>query len=119
MTTTEYLALQARLNPRLDTPAGEGCANEAKLHEQIIAECRHRGFVIVHSRMDRRATVAVGTTDFVIAADGGRTFWIECKTATGKLTREQEGTLHWLRNLGHIAEVVRSLDGFMKLIEPT
>lgn len=87
---------------------------ESKLHDQIIAELKHRGWYFQRSRMDKRTTTALGAPDFLIFADGGRTFAIECKTAKGKLTREQEGTLHWLQNLGHKACVVRSLDEFLK-----
>lgn len=115
LTLAEYLSHEARLKAPKTTPTGEGVEREADLHEQITRECRHRGWVIVHSRMDRRTTTAVGVTDFVIAADGGRTFWIEAKTRTGKLTREQQATIHWLQSLGHAASVVRSLEDFLNV----
>lgn len=104
--------------PRVVDLTGDGCSDESKLHEQIIAEVRARGWYVVHSRLDRRTTNAVGTPDMVIAANNGKTYWLELKTAKGKLTREQSGTIHWLQTLGHTAEVVRSLGDFLKAIEP-
>lgn len=118
MTWAEVVAFESRRAAKrgLMRESGEGVEREADLHEQITRECRHRGWVIVHSRMDRRTTTAVGVTDFVIAADGGRTFWIEAKTRTGKLTREQQATIHWLQSLGHAASVVRSLEEFLNAV---
>jgi hypothetical protein len=119
MTTAEYLAVQARLNPRLARIAeavGEGCDNESKLHEQIINECNRRGWYFVHSRMDMPTTNARGTPDFVIAADDGKVFWIEAKGAKTKVTPHQQGMLHWLERLKHRAVIVRSLEEFLKVV---
>lgn len=118
MTHAEYLAHEARIRnfAMAKLQPSEGVEREADLHDQIEKECRHRGWPFVHSRMDRRTTTAVGTVDFVIAADGGRTFWIEAKGAKTKVTREQAATIHWLATLGHTAAVVRSLDEFLKVI---
>ncbi len=120
MSLADVLAHQARIAKNrgtLDAPPSEGVTDESDLHDRIIAECRRRGYVIVHSRMDRRTTTAVGTTDFVIAADRGRTLWLECKTVKGKLTREQEATIHWLKGLGHVAEVIRSFEAFRAIVD--
>lgn len=118
MTLAAVLAHEARLNPRHDAPGGEGCSDEAKLHDAIIEVCKARGFYYVHSRMDRATTTALGVVDFVIAADNGKTYWIEAKARKKKPTREQAGTLLWLNNLGHKTAVVRNLDEFLKAIEP-
>lgn len=119
-TMAEVQAHNARVAGQKHPPArlGEGVEREADLHDQIEKECRHRGWPFVHSRMDRRTTVAVGVVDFVIAADNGRTFWIEAKGAKTKVTREQAATIHWLQNLGHTAAVVRSLAEFLAAIAP-
>ncbi len=93
-----------------------GGASEAKLHDQIIEECKRRGWYYVHSRMDRATTTALGVPDFIIAAPDGRTFWIEAKSKTGKLKSEQLGALQWLTRFGHRAEVVRSLEELLKVI---
>lgn len=115
-TEAEIYAHNAKVAGEKAQPVGEGCDDESKLHEQIAAECRQRGWWFSRSRMDRATTTCLGNPDFLIFADGGRTFAIECKTAKGKVTREQAGTLHWLTNLGHKAAVVRSLNEFLLVI---
>lgn len=106
----------ARVAGRGDKPDVEGVEDESELHRQIIDYCKQRRWVVVHSRMDMATTVAVGTTDFVIAADNGKSFWIEAKAKGKKLTREQAGTLHWLQSLGHCAEAVYSFGQFLDTV---
>ena len=89
---------------------------ESCLHDGILAYCRQRGWPVVHSRMDVPATCGVGTPDFVIALPGGRTIWIEVKSAKGKLRPEQNAWLASLRRVDHIAEVVRSMEDFVSII---
>lgn len=89
---------------------------ESKLHEDIIAHCKDNGWKHIHSRMDRRSTVGNGVCDFIIAADGGRVFWIECKSRSGKLTMEQNVFIVWLAKLGHKVSVVTSMGEFMEAI---
>jgi hypothetical protein len=89
---------------------------EADLHGQIEQFCKAKGWLYVHSRYDVRSRVAVGMTDFVIAADGGRTYWVEVKRPKGKATPAQLGTIAWLQKLGHTAGIVWSMDDFMKLV---
>lgn len=90
---------------------------EKDLHEQIINECKNRGWFYVHSRMDLPTTTACGVTDFVIATTDGRTLWIECKRAGGKLTPAQRATIHWLeRNRQHVA-VVYSFQNFLTVCD--
>jgi hypothetical protein len=90
---------------------------EADLHDSILAVCRARGWLPVHSRMDVPQTAGVGTPDFVVALPGARVVWVECKAAKGKLTTEQAAWLAGLRRLGHRAEVVRSLEEFLTVAE--
>ncbi len=89
---------------------------EADLHERIEAYCKGKGWLVVHSRMDRPSTVAVGMTDFVIAADGGRVFWVECKRKGSKPTPAQLGTIAWLQKLGHKSAICWSMEDFVKLV---
>lgn len=123
-THAQYLAHEAKLKARtLDAPAGEGCADESKLHDQIIAELNRRRYYFVHSRMDRATTQRKGVPDFIVAIPGTlnttpRTLWVEAKRKGGKLTPEQAGALAWLDRDGHETAVVYSLDGFLKAIEP-
>ncbi len=87
--------------------------SEAALHAEILEDCRAHGWPVHHARMDRPATCGVGTPDFAIALPNGRTVWIEAKSKTGKLSREQAAWIASLRRHGHTAEVVRSMSEFM------
>lgn len=89
---------------------------ESELHDQIEKELKRLRWVYSHSRMDRATTTAIGLPDFIIAAPDGKTFWLEAKGAKTKVTSEQWGTIQWLRSLGHRAEIVRSLEQFLKVI---
>lgn len=89
---------------------------ESKLHEQIMDYCRDHGLYYVHSRMDQKTTTAVGVPDFIIANYDGKTLWLECKAKGGKPTMQQLATVTFLKKLGHTAEVIYSLDEFVKLL---
>jgi VRR-NUC domain len=114
----DYLAMLARLdrNPLRDAKPSPGVERERQLHEQIIEFCRFKGWLVIHSRMDRPSTVRVGVADFVICADGGQTYLVECKRAGSKLRPEQAAWLAQARHLGHCAAVVRSMSDFLELI---
>lgn len=79
---------------------------ESDLHDQVEAHCRAKGWFYVHSRMDRRSTVSVGTPDFAIAAHGGRMLWLELKRKGGKATTAQQAAIAQLTKLGHLAFIV-------------
>lgn len=89
---------------------------EAKLHQLIYDYCRQRRWLVVHSRMDRPTTTAPGIPDFIIAADDGKTHWIEAKAKGKKPSREQLGTLHWLESLKHNADWVESFPEFLAVV---
>lgn len=95
----------------------DSVSSEAALHAQILEECKGRGWPVHHARMDRPATCGVGTPDFAIALPNGRTVWIEAKSKTGKLSREQAAWIAALRRHGHTAEVVRSMVEFIRVTE--
>jgi hypothetical protein len=111
-----YMARRRVSNPNAlvadPTPAGQ----EWKLQEQIREECGRRGWVVLTGSMANRTSRTLGEPDFVIAADRGRTFFIEAKTKVGKLSLEQQAMFAHLTKLGHIPAVVRSLDEFLKVI---
>lgn len=69
--------------------------------------------------MDRPATVAIGSPDFVILANKVRVFIIEAKSAKGKLTKEQAALRCWAETLGHTIHLIRSFDEFMVLAMET
>lgn len=89
---------------------------EADLHALIIAELKARRIYFVHSRMDKAPTNGIGCPDFIIFLDGGKTLCVECKTAKGKLSREQSGVAMLLKISGHKHDVVRSFPEFQQLL---
>lgn len=97
-------------------PSSDAAIVESTLHDQILSECRVRGWKAIHSRMDKRSTVGEGVCDFVIFADNGRVICCECKTRSGKLSMEQNVFIAWLAKLGHHVAVVRSFSEFQDLI---
>lgn len=99
-------------------PNAPGPKREADLHEQIREECARRGWPAMHGSMAQRAFRTLGEPDFVIAADHGITYWVECKTRTGKLTAVQAEMIAWLTKLGHRVGVVRSFEEFLAFVAP-
>lgn len=93
-------------------------ALERILHERILDYCKHHGWRCIHARMDRATTIGEGTCDFVIFADAGKVWLVECKSATGKLSIEQNVFIAWLAKLGHTVYVIRSYSDFLKLVNP-
>ena len=116
MTRAEYDALLARQSKPEMVSDYASVDEESKLHDQILAECARRRWYVVHGRMDRRSTVGVGTPDFIIAADGGRIFWIEAKAKTTKVSTEQAAAHHWLIRLDHSTHIVRSFKAFLDIV---
>lgn len=57
-----------------------------------------------------------GTPDLVVLMKGGRTIWLEIKTASGKVSEEQQRTHgHW-RSIGHTVAVVKSVAEAVKVV---
>jgi hypothetical protein len=114
----QFQDMQARCTAgRGEAVPADAVNDEGSLHDQILAECRLRLWPVSHSRMDMATTQGKGTPDFCIAADGGRTFWVECKTAKGKLSPEQLGWQMLLERNGHHYSVIRSFSEFLELIK--
>lgn len=97
---------------------GTHVTHEADLHEKIEEELKRRRWWYCHSRMDKATTTQLGVPDFIIAAPSGLTYWIEVKKHGGKLTPEQNITMHVLKALGHRHCVVFSFEGFLQAIGP-
>lgn len=96
--------------------------DEYKLHEFIIAECKRRGWIVFHGSMAHQTFRTKGEPDFVILAgetDAAwpRTFLIECKTKSTKLSSDQQAIHHWAKTLGHVIHVVRSEQEFLDVIK--
>ena len=112
----DYLSMQARLTRKVPDLMAPACDDEGKLHNEIMDECRKRGWIPLHGSMAHRALRTPGEWDFVIIADGGRTFLIECKSKKKKQSTEQKG-LHLMASiLGHKPHVVRSFEQFLSIV---
>ena len=115
MTSAELLAYEARLPVASSKPIQQ-VKDEAQLHEQILGEIRRRGWIAFHGSMAHRTFRTPGEPDFVIMLDGGRWLAVEVKTATGKLSVDQQAIHAWAAKLGHQVHVVRSLEEFIALL---
>lgn len=115
-TLADVAKFNARGKPQ---PAGaaDGVLEEIPLHKEIMAECDRRNWLYFHGSTAHRTHRTIGEFDFIILADKGRTFFIECKTKTGKLTQEQAGIHYWANKLGHAPCVVRSLREFLEIVK--
>lgn len=100
----------------LNDPLAAPEAAERDLHDKIEAECLQRGWLTVRSRMDRATTTRKGVCDFIIYADDGRMFHVECKSSTGKVSTDQRDFIAWAGKLGHTVLVVRSFREFLAVI---
>jgi hypothetical protein len=92
---------------------------EAELHEAIFDECRRRCWIGLHGSMADRTCRTLGEPDFVILADGGRVFFVECKSRRGKLSPAQFALKHHAEKLGHTVHVVRSVGEFLAVLNRT
>jgi hypothetical protein len=57
-----------------------------------------------------------GMPDLLWLGPGGRSVWLEVKTGSGIISPAQQRFMARLRELGHTAEIVRSLDEALVLI---
>lgn len=113
MTHAEFLAYEARRGkPAVNS---DGVEKESDLHDEILEYCKQRGWVCIHSRMDRKTTNACGTPDFIVALTDGRTVYAEAKRKGGKLSPSQQATLAWLLHNRQTAGVVTTLQDFITL----
>lgn len=119
ISTADYIAILARSRNRV--PQGlapsQGVAKESDLHADIIQECRRRGWVYLHGSMAEATHRTSGEPDFVIAADGGKTYYIEAKSRIGKLSPAQNAMRAHLEKLRHTYHVVRSMEDFLNAIQ--
>ena len=118
VTSEQYIEMLGRLNRNKlrESPAQPDSTSESDLHEKILAYCRERLWPVVHSRMDRATTNALGVPDFVIAASDGRVLWVEVKSSQGKLRPEQAGFKVMLEMHGHVYHLVTSMRRFLDIV---
>lgn len=114
MTLQEFMQIEARLKAqrekRIGPPAAdEACEVEAGLHSEIAQECRRRGWLAFHGRMDKASGRTLGEPDFTILMPDGVVVFLECKTRTGKRSTDQLAVAAVAERLGHSVHVVRSM----------
>ena len=85
------------------------------MHDAIIDHCRSQGWIYLHGSMAERTGRTLGEPDFVILAPG-KVHFIECKSATGKLSPAQVAMKFHAEKLGHMVHVVRSMTEFLKVV---
>lgn len=121
ISTFQYAQMLARLNKdrraNQEFPEAESEIGRGGLHEQIDAYARSKGWLVIHSRTDKPATNSRGTPDFILGADNGVTYWIECKRKGSKPTTEQLGMILMLKLLGHKAAIVWSFEEFLEVVK--
>lgn len=102
-----------------DGPREELCGDGEeieKLHKPILEICRGRKWLVVYHNPTKRPTCEEGVPDFVIAADRGTVFWIECKAGSAKATPKQQEWLLLLKARGHRAYLVKSVEQFLEIV---
>lgn len=118
MTESEFHAYQARQFHHHESAKTDNAVDkESDLHEAILADCRRRGWHAIHSRMDLPTTTGVGDPDFVILADLGKVYLVECKSKNGKLTTAQLALQTQAEVLGHTIHVVRSIQEYHDILK--
>jgi len=106
---------------RLDVRTRQG-VDEAWLDQQVLGDARLYGWRAFHVRDSRRVLMGEpGYPDWTLAS-GGRTVFIECKSAIGELSPDQRlwldaigwpgPELQWLQDIGDRvrAYVIRPID---------
>lgn len=126
MTQAEVNAYEARRTRSSTTPGQIGAFNgsgfdavtdESAFHNEIVAYCNGRGWICFHGSMAHASRRSIGEPDCTIVTDGGRVYFVELKTKTGKLSPEQASTIAWLTKLGANCAVVRSMGEFLELVK--
>jgi hypothetical protein len=116
ITNQQFEEMQRRVSPKANS---EPVDREKDLHEFIFSDARHRGWIVLHGAMSERTARTPGEFDFILIADRGRTFFIECKARYGKLSPEQLAMKVHAEILGHKPAVVRSPEEYLEVVNPT
>lgn len=87
---------------------------EHALQGKIERFCEENGLYYFHDRS--RGENKPGHPDLVVALTNGRTLWLELKSQTGRLTKDQKRIRLMLMALGHEFHVVRSFKRFLEVI---
>ncbi len=113
----QYRAILTRTTPpeqaKLHAPSDEP---ESALHYAILDHCRGKGWLCIHSRLDKRTTTAVGMADFVIVAPQA-VWFIEAKRPGQKLRPEQLAFRAHILKLGWPHATVHSMAEFLEAVK--
>lgn len=115
-TQADVVAHYARLNKSKTAVPSDAVEQESQLHQEILADCKARGWLAFHGSMAHRTARTIGEPDFIVCADNGQVIFVECKTKTGKLSVEQQGVIAWAAKLGHTVHVVRSFVEYLHAV---
>lgn len=95
--------------------------SEKALQEQVANWLRQHNVWFCRSRMDRKTSNGLGTPDFLFAwpcnEAGAIPVGVECKSATGKLTPDQERVRCEMHECGWFHFVIRSLSELREALE--
>lgn len=117
MTQSEYRAWLAKTaDLRTAILGSTGCDNESKLQLEIRNWCAARNIPCGCARMDKPSTMPLGWPDMTIVLNG-RVLFVECKTRTGKRTKEQQIMAMLFERQGHTIHIVRSFEDFLQLTQ--
>lgn len=116
-TPAQFAALPPAMRGEIARAANDAPLLEIPLHNQIIQFCKDNRWLYLHARTDCKSTIALAAQDFTIFASRGRTFCIECKSRTGKLTLEQNAWRVAMECNGHTVHLVRSFTEFMEVVK--
>lgn len=88
---------------------------EKILHDQLVEDIRRRGWLVVHCRTDKPATIRVGWPDMTVM-NKGRAAMLELKAAGGVLSQKQRECIAEIESNGtpvlvtsDLAEAIRFL----------
>lgn len=116
ITPEQFHQMQIRLHGKVPQPAPIGLEppveDEGKLHNEIIEYCEANAWGYLHGAMSRRTHRTEGEPDFTILAPEGRTVMVECKSKTGKPTKEQLAFAALAQRNGHTVYLVRNMEQF-------
>ena len=116
----EFLSRGRKAQIAVDAAIKNAVEIEADLHADIMRWCDAQvpPWPYVHSRMDKKTRNRKGVSDFIVFAPGGRLLIVECKALDEDLSPAQDLWLKSLQKVGHVVNIVRSMESFLYLAQP-
>ena len=128
--TPEDLAMvqeRVRINmggPKVDPLSGEDLeipdpGPESELQKNIVAHAKANGWPCLSFPQTEKLKrfLTPGWSDITLAIPGGRTLYLETKTATGELRKKQKLMQSMLTYLGHEYHKVKSFRRYLQITE--